>query len=135
MTGAVSAAVVAVLLSLLLSMVSVNQFWSVGQFENNYASPWYLVGIGFVALGAVERDWIAVAAGTAHVLALTGYLGASWGTSWLPWEHPTHPGWTDGPQAKALVLASILLLSALIDWAASRRRGNLGAVWTRTVNS
>ncbi|MEU5594488.1 hypothetical protein [Streptomyces sp. NPDC020298] len=98
------------------------QPWEAVLLENSYASPWYLVGIGLLALGITERSWLAAAAGTAHAVLLTGYLGASWGSGWLPWQHPAQPGWTDGPQVKALLLAAILLLAGLCEWMAVRRR-------------
>ncbi|MCQ9182547.1 hypothetical protein KMT30_26565 [Streptomyces sp. IBSBF 2953] len=100
-----------------------DQPWEAVLLENSYASPWYLIGTGLLALGIAERSWITAAAGTAHALLLTGYLGASWGSGWLPRQHPAHPGWTDGPQVKALLLAAILLLAGLCEWAAVRRRG------------
>ncbi|MGJ3560193.1 hypothetical protein ACR6C2_23030 [Streptomyces sp. INA 01156] len=79
------------LTSMLFGLFGWSQSLEVALLQNNYASPWYLVGIGLVALGLVERSWIAVAAGAAHALLLTGYLGASWGTGWLPWQHPPTP--------------------------------------------
>jgi hypothetical protein len=130
-TGVTIIAVTAALLALL----NVNQSWTAGQLENNYAAPWYLVGIGLLVLGMAERSWIAIAACIAHVVVLTSYLGASWGSGWLPWEHATRPGRTDGPRAKALVLASILLLAALAEYEAAHRRDIPTAGGTRTVNS
>ncbi|MFH8756554.1 hypothetical protein [Streptomyces atroolivaceus] len=124
-TAIAAAAITAALSALLFGR---NQPWETVMLENSYASPWYLVGIGIIALGLAERRWIAAAAGTAHALLLTGYLGASWGSGWLPWQHPAHPGWTDGPQAKALLLATVLLAAALAEWAVTRRRaGSAGA--------
>ncbi|MFF9685271.1 hypothetical protein [Streptomyces sp. NPDC014623] len=104
-----------------------NQPWEAVVLENSYASPWYLAGIGLIALGLVERSWIAAVAGASHALLLTGYLGASWGSGWLPWQHPAHPGWTDGPQAKALLLAAVLLVAGLAERAAARRRATPAA--------
>ncbi|WP_229858300.1 hypothetical protein [Streptomyces poonensis] len=118
-TAIATAVITAALVALLFGR---NQPWEVVLLENSYASPWYLVGIGLLALGVAERHWIAAAAGTSHALLLTGYLGASWGSGWLPWQHPAHPGWTDGPQAKALLLAAILLLAGLAEWAVARHR-------------
>ncbi|WP_445524885.1 hypothetical protein [Streptomyces cyslabdanicus] len=111
------------------------QPWQVDLLENSYASPWYLVGIGLLALGMAERSWIAAAAGIAHALLLTAYLGASWGTGWLPWRLPAHPGWSDGPQAKALLLAAVLLLAGLVDWAVARPRVTAGSADAGTVAS
>ncbi|MEV0021182.1 hypothetical protein AB0H45_02985 [Streptomyces atroolivaceus] len=125
-TTAIAAVAITAALSALL--FGRNQPWEAVMLENSYASPWYMVGIGIIALGLAERRWIAAAAGTAHALLLTGYLGASWGSGWLPWQHPAHPGWTDGPQAKALLLSTILLAAALAEWAVTRRRaGSAGA--------
>ncbi|MEU2712996.1 hypothetical protein [Streptomyces sp. NPDC007205] len=112
-----------------------DQPWEAMLLENSYASPWYLVGIGLLALGMAERSGIAAAAGTAHALLLTGYLGASWGSGWLPWQHPAEPGWADGPQAKAFLLAAILLLAGLCEWAVVRRRGAPGVAGAGTVVS
>ncbi|MFF4484987.1 hypothetical protein ACFY0F_00600 [Streptomyces sp. NPDC001544] len=112
-----------------------DQPWEAVLLENSYASPWYLVGIGLLALGITERSWIAAAAGTAHALLLTGYLGASWGSGWLPRQHPAHPGWADGPQAKAFLLAAVLLLAGLGEWTAIRRRGEPGVAVTGAVVS
>ncbi|MFD5027704.1 hypothetical protein [Streptomyces sp. NPDC058373] len=79
------------------------------------------LGLGLLALGLSERDWT-TAAGTTHALLLTGYLCAGWATGLLPWHHPADPAWIDGPQAKALLLATILLLPGLAAWAAATRR-------------
>ncbi|MEU9581019.1 hypothetical protein [Streptomyces chilikensis] len=129
-TAITTAVITAALAALLLGR---NQPWEAVLLENRYASPWYLVGIGLLALGAAERSWIAAAAGTAHALLLTGYLGASWGSGWLPWHHPAHPGWTDGPQAKALLLAATLLLAGLAEWTVARRRATAGTADAGTV--
>ncbi|MEU2678604.1 hypothetical protein ABZ638_17140 [Streptomyces sp. NPDC007107] len=112
-----------------------DQPWEAVLMENSYASPWYLVGIGLLALGIAERSWIAAATGTAHALLLTGHLGASWGSGWLPWQHPANPGWADGPQFKALLLAAVLLIAGLCEWTAVRRRGAPGVVVAGTVVS
>ncbi|MFF3565909.1 hypothetical protein ACFYXS_38375 [Streptomyces sp. NPDC002574] len=125
----------AITTALVMLLFGRNQPWEAALLENSYASPWYLVGIGLLALGMAERSWIAAAAGTAHAVLLTGYLGASWGSGWLPWEHPTHPAWTDGPQVKALLLAAVLLLAGLAERVAVRRRVSSGAAGTRTVAS
>ncbi|PBC84740.1 hypothetical protein SAMN05216511_2527 [Streptomyces sp. KS_16] len=122
-TAIVTAAITTALMALLFSR---NQSWEAALLENSYASPWYLVGIGLLALGMAERSWIAAAAGIAHAVLLTGYLGASWASGWLPWLHPADPGWTDGPQAKACLLAAILLLAGLAEWAVARRRAASG---------
>ncbi|MEV5463060.1 hypothetical protein [Streptomyces sp. NPDC002788] len=111
------------------------QPWEAVLLENRYASPWHLVGIGLLALGIAERSWITAAAGTAHALLLTGYLGAPWGSGWLPWQHPAEPGWADGPQAKALLLAALLLFAGLCAWAVIRRRGAPGVAGADTVVS
>ncbi|MFD4607814.1 hypothetical protein ACFWOT_06780 [Streptomyces sp. NPDC058440] len=119
--------------ALLCLLFARRQPWEVVLLENSYASPWYLVGIGLLALGAAERNWTAAAAGIAHALLLTAYLGASWGTGWLPWQHPAHPGWTDGPQAKAVLLATVLLAAGLVERAAARRRAAPGSADAGTV--
>ncbi|MFS0695719.1 hypothetical protein [Streptomyces nitrosporeus] len=131
-SAAVTAVVVLVALSALLS--GRNQPWEMELLENSYASPWYLAGIGLVALGVTERSWVPAAAGLAHALLLTGYLGASWGTGLLPWDHPADPGWSDGPQAKACLLAAVLLVPGLVQWAAARRRTLPLAGRARTVS-
>jgi hypothetical protein len=110
-----------------------DQPWEAALLENSYASPWYVVGIGLLALGLTERSWITASAGIAHALLLTGYLGASWGGGWLPWQHPAHPGWVDGPQFKALLLAAILLLAGLYESTAARRRSAPGVAGAGTV--
>ncbi|MCD0482030.1 hypothetical protein LO771_06270 [Streptacidiphilus sp. ASG 303] len=129
-TAAATTVITAALAALLFGK---DQPWEAALLENRYASPWYLVGVGLLALGVAERSWIAAAAGTAHALLLTQYLGASWGSGWLPWQHPAHPGWSDGPQAKALLLAAIPLLAGLYEWTAVRRRGAPGVAGAGTV--
>jgi len=119
---ATAAATAVIMTALVVLLFSRNQPWEAALLENSYASPWYLVSVGLFALGMAERSWIAAAAGTVHALLLTGYLGASWSSGWLPWERPAHPGWTDGPQAKALLLAAVLILAGLSEWASLRRR-------------
>lgn len=131
LTTLVTTAVITTALAALL--LGRNQPWEAVLLENRYASPWYLVGIGLLALGAAGRRWITAAAGSAHALLLTGYLGASWGSGWLPWQYPAHPGWTDGPQAKALLLAAVLLIGGLAEWTAARRRDTSGTAPTGTV--
>ncbi|MFC9844364.1 hypothetical protein ACFWFF_17860 [Streptomyces sp. NPDC060223] len=127
-TAAATTVITAALVALLFGK---DQPWEAVLLENSYASPWYLVGIGLLALGIAERSWIVAAAGIAHALLLTGYLGASWGSGWLPWQHPTHPGWADGPQVKAFLLAAVLLLAGLCEWTAVRRRApGVGAAGT-----
>ncbi|MEU3614268.1 hypothetical protein ABZ725_18360 [Streptomyces sp. NPDC006872] len=121
-TGVTAVATAGVLAALLLFLFGRNQPLQVDLLSNSYASPWYLVGVGLLALGVAERSWIATTAGTAHALLLTGYLGASWGSGWLPWLHPADPGWTDGPQAKALLLAAVLLVAGLAEWTLVRHR-------------
>ncbi|MEF9904814.1 hypothetical protein [Streptomyces sp. P9-A2] len=132
---AVAAAVAAAVITatLLALLFSGNPSWEFEVLENSYATPWYLVGIGLVALGMIERSWIAAAAGAAHALLLTGYLGASWGSGWLPWWRPSHPGWADGPQTKALLLAAVLLLAGLAERAVARRRAAFGDAGASTV--
>ncbi|MFI0163885.1 hypothetical protein [Streptomyces sp. NPDC017095] len=132
---ATAAATTVITTALVVLLFGKDQPWEAVLLENYYASPWYLVGIGLLALGIAERSWIAAAAGTAHALLLTGYLGASWGSGWLPWQHPVHPGWADGPQVKAFLLAAILLLAGLCEWAALRLRGAPGVASEGTVDS
>ncbi|MER6731136.1 hypothetical protein [Streptomyces puniciscabiei] len=119
--------------ALMMLLLGKDQPWEAELLENAYASPWYLVGIGLLALGLAERSWVAAAAGTAHAVLLTAYLGASWGSGWLPWRHPADPGWADGPQAKALLLAVVLLLAGPCEWAVVRRRGAAGVTGAGTV--
>ncbi|MDT0458551.1 hypothetical protein RM550_22920 [Streptomyces sp. DSM 41527] len=119
-------AAAAIMTALMAMLFSRNQSLEAELLENSYASPWYLVGIGLLALGMAEHSWFAAAAGTAHAVLLTGYLGASWDSGWLPWLHPADPGWSDGPQAKACLLAAILLLAGLTEWAVARRRAGSG---------
>ncbi|MET8451119.1 hypothetical protein [Streptomyces sp. NPDC005209] len=126
-------ATVAITTALMALLFGRHQSWEAVLLENAYASPWYLVGIGLFALALAERSWITAAAGLAHALLLTGYLGASWGTGWLPWQHPAHPGWADGPQVKALLLAAILLLAGLAERATTRHRAAPGAADADTV--
>ncbi|MGW1166180.1 hypothetical protein [Streptomyces sp. NPDC002550] len=121
--------------ALMVLLFGKDQPWEAELLENSYASPWYVVGIGLLALGLAERSWITAAAGTAHALLLTAYLGASWGSGWLPWQHPAHPGWTDGPQAKALLLAAVLLLAGLCERTVVRRRAAPGVAGAGTVVS
>ncbi|MEV8551633.1 hypothetical protein AB0L04_17605 [Streptomyces glaucescens] len=128
---AVATAVITTALAALL--FGRNQPWEAVLLENRYASPWYLVGVGLLALGVAERSAVTVAAGIAHASLLTAYLGASWGTGWLPWHHPADPGWADGPQAKALLLAAVLLLAGLGERTVARRRGTTGPTGAVTV--
>jgi hypothetical protein len=44
-----------------------------------------------------------------------------------------HPGWADGPQVKAFLLAAVLLLAGLCEWTAVRRRGAPGVGAAGTV--
>ncbi|MEV1067970.1 hypothetical protein [Streptomyces sp. NPDC050263] len=121
-TGVTAVATAAVTAALLTFLFSRNQPLRVDLLSNAYASPWYLVGIGLLALGVVERSWIAATGGAAHALLLTGYLGGSRSSGRLPWPHPAGPGWTDGPQAKAFLLAAVLLVAGLAEWTLVRRR-------------
>ncbi|QLJ00342.1 hypothetical protein HZZ00_04650 [Streptomyces sp. NEAU-sy36] len=132
---ATAAATVVITAALVTLLFGKGQSWEAVLLENSYVSPWYLVGIGLLALGIAERSWITATAGTVHALMLTGYLGASPGSGWLPWQHPAHPGWADGPQVKAFLLAAVLLLAGLGEWMAARRRGAPGAAVAGTVLS
>ncbi|MBV7669678.1 hypothetical protein STHAL_09295 [Streptomyces halstedii] len=131
--GVVAVAAVAVAAALGALLFGRNQPWEVEMLEATYATPWYLVGIGLLALGLTERSWATAAAGVAHALLLTGYLSASWGTGWLPWVHPAQPGALDGPGTKALLLAAVLLVPGLVLRAAARRRTGPVADVPRTV--
>lgn len=131
--GVVAVAAVAVTAALGALLFGRNQPWEVEMLENTYATPWYLVGIGLLALGLTERSWATAAAGAAHALLLTGYLSASWGTGWLPWVHPARQGALDGPGTKALLLAAVLLVPGLVLRAAARRRTGPVADVPRTV--
>ncbi|MER5888027.1 hypothetical protein ABT160_29770 [Streptomyces sp. NPDC001941] len=91
------------------------------------SSPWYLMGAGLLVLGVVERSRTAVLTGLVHTLLLTAYLAADWGTGLVPWTRPEHPEWLDGPQAKALLLALVLLAGAAVAWAAPVRGGGRAA--------
>ncbi|WP_406197324.1 hypothetical protein OH807_11780 [Kitasatospora sp. NBC_01560] len=101
--------------------------------ENRYASPWYAVGVGLLALGLVERSRIAVAAALAHVALLSAYLAAPWGSSWTPWPVPGDGAWADGPQLKALLLAAVLLAAGLAQRRVARRRAAATAGRSGTV--
>ncbi|WP_433224668.1 hypothetical protein [Microtetraspora malaysiensis] len=103
--------------------------------ENSYASPWYVVGVGLLVLGLLERRWITVTAGLCHAVLLSAYLAPTWGTSWLPWAYPAEPGWLDGPEFKALLLAAILLVAGVAEWASARpsRAHRTGSLIARTT--
>ncbi|MET9398683.1 hypothetical protein [Kitasatospora sp. NPDC002965] len=120
--GPVALGSVAVLGVLLLLITMRRQSLFLSLLGNNYASPWYLVGIGLVALGVVERNRVVAFAGLAHALLLTAYLAAPWGSSLLPWVQTDGSRWIDGPQPKALLLAAILLAAGTAQWRAARTR-------------
>ncbi|WP_327675888.1 hypothetical protein [Kitasatospora sp. NBC_00458] len=117
---ALGSTVVIAVLVLLITMRRQNLFLTL--LGNNYASPWYLVGIGLVALGVTERDRVVAFAGLAHALLLTAYLAAPWGSSLLPWVRSDGSAWIDGPQPKALLLAAVLLVAGAAQWRAARTR-------------
>ncbi|SOB85019.1 hypothetical protein [Streptomyces sp. 1331.2] len=121
------ALVTAVLLVLLLADRTP---FTLSLLANSYASPWYVIGIGLLVLGLTERSPLVAGAGLAHTALLTAYLAASWDSGWLPWLHRNDDGWTDGPQPKALLLATILLAAGLAQWTAARR----SPAPSRTVN-
>ncbi|GAA1173922.1 hypothetical protein F4556_007125 [Kitasatospora gansuensis] len=118
---AVGGATVVVLAALAGLLLVRNQHRVMDILENGYASPWYLVGVGLLALGLVERSWITAAAGVAHSALLAAYVAADPGTGLLPWVHEPQPGWADGPQVKALLLAAVLLAAAFARRTADRR--------------
>ncbi|MFF4778166.1 hypothetical protein [Microtetraspora fusca] len=103
--------------------------------EDTYASPWYVVGAGLLVLGVLERRWITAAAGMCHAALLSAYLASTWGAGWLPWASPAEPGWIDGPEFKALLLAAILLVAGFTEWAAARppRAHRTGSLIARTT--
>ncbi|MFF6980273.1 hypothetical protein ACFZAV_21725 [Streptomyces sp. NPDC008343] len=126
-TAVVGTVVIALLLlaQLMLSRQPLlsTQVWRADQLVNQFTSPWYLVGIGLLVLGLMERSWIAAAAGLIHTLLLSAYL--SYSTGLTPWQDPpVQPGWVDGPQAKAALLAAILLVAGLVQRMAVDRRAD-----------
>ncbi|MER5355251.1 hypothetical protein ABT093_33620 [Kitasatospora sp. NPDC002551] len=88
---------------------------------NDYASPWYVVGIGLLVLGLAERNRLVAATGLVHTALLTAYLTGLWGSGWLPWLDHFDGSWADGPRPKALLLAVVLLATGLTQWTAERR--------------
>lgn len=52
---ATAATTVAITTALVILLFGRNQPWEAALLENSYASPWYLVGIGLLALGMAER--------------------------------------------------------------------------------
>ncbi len=68
------------------------------------------------------------------MLLLSCYLAAPWGSGWTPWNHPAAPGWVDGPQAKALLLAGVLLLAGLAQRMTVHRRTTAGPVGPTMVS-
>ncbi|MGV9270322.1 hypothetical protein ACWDRR_37420 [Kitasatospora sp. NPDC003701] len=122
--------VAAVLLALLFLR---DQPVAVSFLANSYASPWYVVGVGLLALGVVERSKAVVGAALAHIALLTAYLGAPWGSGWIPWAESDGAGWANGPQLKAFLLAAILLGAGLAQWTGARRRAAAGPAASSTV--
>ncbi|MFI6843224.1 hypothetical protein OG535_10525 [Kitasatospora sp. NBC_00085] len=125
-----------VVASVLLALLFLrNQPFTLSMLENSYTSPWYAVGIGLLALGLAERSRIVVGAALAHIALLSAYLGASWGSSWIPWVQSDGTGWADGPQLKAFLLAAVLLTAWLAQRAVARGRATAGSGASSTVAS
>ncbi|MFF2041478.1 hypothetical protein ACFVVX_13680 [Kitasatospora sp. NPDC058170] len=120
--GAAFGAAAVIVVALLALLYLRDQPFEVTLLENSYASPWYAVGIGLLALGLVERSPIVMGAALAHTALLSAYLGASWDSGWIPWLRSDDTGWTAGPQLKAFLLAAVLLSAGLAELAAARRR-------------
>ncbi|MER7704423.1 hypothetical protein ABTX81_16225 [Kitasatospora sp. NPDC097605] len=102
-----------------------------GFLENDYTSPWYVVGLGLLVLGLTERNRLVAVTGLAHAALLTVYLSGFWGYGWLPWLDHVDTGWAVGSRPKALLLAAVLLAAGLAQWTAERRR----SAASRTVTS
>ncbi|GII57565.1 hypothetical protein Pth03_59540 [Planotetraspora thailandica] len=126
---------VLVMLALLALLFIGEQPWEAVLIENAYTCPWYVVGVGLLVLGLLERSWITAVAGLCHAALLSAYLSSSWGAGWLPWAYPAESGWTDGPQFKAFLLAAILLVAGLAEWGSAmlQRAPRTTALITRTT--
>ncbi|GAA1382017.1 hypothetical protein GCM10009639_00730 [Kitasatospora putterlickiae] len=94
---------------------------SLSFLANDYASPWYVVGIGLLVLGLTERNRLVAGTGLAHAALLTAYLSGLWGSGWLPGLDHFDGSWANGPQPKALLLAAVLLAPGLAQWTTERR--------------
>ncbi|WP_051756204.1 hypothetical protein [Kitasatospora purpeofusca] len=109
-----TAATAVVLTAVVLTLAFADRVpFSLSLLGNDYASPWYMVDIGLLVLGFTERSPLVAGTGLVHAVLLTVLLGESSGGSWLPW--------LDGPRSKALLLAGLLLVAGLAQWAAERR--------------
>ncbi|MFJ4797779.1 hypothetical protein [Kitasatospora purpeofusca] len=111
--GATAAAAV-VVTAVVVTLVLVDRMpFSLSLLGNDYASPWYVVGLGLLILGFTERSPLVAGTGLVHTVLLTVLLGESGDGTRLPW--------LDGPRSKALLLAGLLLVAGLARWAAERR--------------
>ncbi|MFF2956209.1 hypothetical protein ACFVVU_33260 [Kitasatospora sp. NPDC057965] len=128
-TAAAAAVLIAAVPVVLVSMRRIP--FSLHLLGNNYASPWYVVGVGLLLLGLTEHDRLVAVTGLVHTALLTAYLSGLWGDGWLPWLDRFDTAWADGARPKALLLAAVLLAPGLTQWTAGRRT----CTGSRTVTS